>query len=355
MSFHLISAVILCFSITSLSATGNFSKTYSKFFNEEEEPVAKGTDPNVKMWEMNGIGPFNELIVSWNARRPLKGKMVVWVSVKHSQWSRWHRLAMWGPKYQRTFVNKLDPYVHTKHVLVEMQKGRLARGFRVKVGFEGGADPQMLQALFACTSNMKHFKISRAPINKPSIMIQDVPRQSQMIIAHPRCKEFCSPTATSLLVNYFRNKILGHRTPRALDTYVKDFASKVHDNGYLNIYGNWLLNVAQAYDSTDGNVFFRVERLNSFHDLYAHLENKIPVVVSVRRLPGGATPYSNGHLMVVVGWHKESKSVICIDPAFARSIRTLKRYPVANFLKAWGLSRNLSYIPILKKGILNWA
>ena len=96
-----------------------------------------------------------------------------------------------------------------------------------------------------------------------------------------------------------------------------DFADKVYDNGYLNIYGNWPLNVAAAHDATYGNVFFRVERLNFFDDLYKYLSKKIPVAVSVRKLRGGATSYSNGHLMVVVGWNKEKQCVLCIDPAFS--------------------------------------
>ena len=132
--------------------------------------------------------------------------------------------------------------------------------------------------------------------------------------------------------------------------YLADFAGKVHDNG-INIYGNWLLNVAQAHDSSQGKIFYRVERLNSFNELYDYLRKEIPVAVSVRKLKGGATPYSNGHFMVIVGWNRAKNAVICIDPAFKGNRATLKSYRINHFLTAWALSRNLSYIPIPRE---NW-
>lgn len=333
------------FSLTP-SKSRPFSKNFSKFFNELPHAIDKRT--NITLWERTDTGPFDELILSWNAHRPKSGKMTVWVSILHSQWSAWHRLAEWAPNHQRTFVNKLDRYVHTKHVLVDMQRGAIARGFRVKVTFEGGADCHNLKALFACASNMKMFKIIPPAVNKPTTLVTGVPKQSQMVLKHPRCGELCSPTSTSLLVNYFMRQHDTASLPKNLHDYVIDFADNVLDKGYLDIYGNWLLNVAHAYHAAKGNVFFRVERLNGFNDLYQYLQKKIPIAVSVRRLRGGATPYRNGHFMVVVGWNRITRSVICIDPAFPRTLNTLKSYKIWDFLKAWGLSRNLSYVPMPK-------
>lgn len=328
-------------------ASCKFSKSFSKFFNDPLPQIA-GEGTTTKMWERTDTGPFNELILSWNAHRPKRGKMTVWVSVRHSDWSRWHRLAEWSVNHQRTFVNKLDRFVHTKHVLVDMQRGAIARGFRVKVTFEGGADHHSLKALFACASNMKIFQIARPAVNNPTTLVSGVPKQSQMVLKHPRYAELCSPTSTSLIVNYFMKKQADKNENINLHDYVIDFADKVLDKGYLDIYGNWLLNVAHAYHATQGNVFFRVERLNGFNDLYQYLQKKIPIAVSVRRLRGGATPYRNGHFMVVVGWNRATRSVICIDPAFPRTINTVKSYKIWDFLKAWARSRNLSYVPIPK-------
>jgi hypothetical protein len=53
--------------------------------------------------------------------------------------------------------------------------------------------------------------------------------------------------------------------------------------------------------------------------------------------------------MVVVGWNRDRQSVICIDPAFRSNAKTLKAYKIGNFLRAWGRSVNLSYVPTPKK------
>lgn len=320
----------------------SFSKTLFKFVDDG----ATSKDKNVYIWECQSCDPFTELILSWNAFRPEHGKMTFWVSVKHFNWSGWQRISEWGSSTQRTFVNKLNPYVHTTHVKVELKRGLRAKGFKIKVALQNGASLENLKALFVCLSDLKKFKV-QAPyrLTLPSVFVKGIPRHSQMILNHPRCRDLCSPTSTGLMVNYFMRKFCG-RYASNLSSYLVDFADKVYDNGYLGIYGSWPLNVAQAYDSTNGNVFYRVERLNSFKDLYRYLSNEIPVAVSVRKLRGGATPYTNGHFMVVVGWDQKRQAVLCIDPAFSCNSQTPKAYKLRNFLFAWGRSNNLSYVPI---------
>jgi len=323
-----------------------FSTSVSKFFDETS--FSAHPQRHEYIWEQPITKAFNELILSWNALRPDDGKLAFAVSIKHgNQWSNWHRLAEWGPDFQRTFVNKRHPYVHTKHVRVEMQRGCRARGFRVRVTSSGGAKLENLKALFGCLSNLNQFQINPPDKDMSHIVIHGVPRHSQMAIDHPRRKDFCSPTSTSVVVNYFMRSMYGEM-PNMHD-YIIDFADKVHDQG-PNIYGNWLFNVAQAYDSSNGDVFYRVERLNSFNDLYSYLVREIPIVVSVRRLRGGATPYRNGHILVVVGYDAINKNVLCIDPAFRNAKLQLKTYRLWDFLYAWGRSRNLSYIPMPTKG-----
>ncbi|MFA6262848.1 MAG: C39 family peptidase [Candidatus Babeliales bacterium] len=326
-----------------------FSHTICKFFSDNElgqlESQVKSSDV---IWEKVGVSPFSELIVSWNSLRPSHGTMLVWVSVRHAgQWSRWHRLAEWKQNGQRTFVNKLNRYVHTKHCRVELQQGAEADGFRVRFTFEDMHDVKKLKAAFACLSRLDNFCLIRPRIDDlPSVAVRGVPRQSQMLIDHPRCCDLCSPTSTSMIVAYLCQKIAGNVVPSMHD-YARDFAEKVHDDG-IDIYGNWILNVAQAFDATGGTAFFRVERLNSFYDLHRYLVQKMPVAVSVRRLPGGATPYANGHIMVVVGWNRQKSCVLCQDPAFGSNKAVLKAYPLLRFLRAWGRSCNLAYVPMMR-------
>jgi len=301
------------------------------------------------VWQHKPEKPFTELIVSWNAKRPHSGKITFYVSVKHTKWSSWQRIAEWTKTGQRTFVNKLDPLVHTKHVRVEMQRGRLGREFRIKAICSGGAHKESLKALFGCSSNHNHFVKDSPYFTKPSTAIRGVPRQSQMVLNHPRKYDLCSPTSLSMILHYFKGLASKKTHQLPLHQYASNFADKVHDNGYLDIYGNWLLNVAQAYDSCCGDIFYCVKRLNGINELYGYLKRKIPVAVSVRRLKGGATPYANGHFLVVIGWNKKTKSIICVDPAFSTNKATLKTYNISDFIKAWGMSRNLSYVPLVRR------
>ncbi len=330
-------------------APAQFSHTICKFFKESEfEGIAQLAKGPAITWEKSGVEPFNELIVSWNALRPVHGAMTVWLSVHHvGQWSRWHRLAEWSVHSQRTFVNKLNKYIHTKHCRLEMQHGAEADGFKVKVSFSDASDANKLKAVFACVSRLDNFCLIRPRTNDlPSVSMRDVPRQSQMVLDHTRCCDLCSPTSTSMIVAYLRQKIIGNSITSMHD-YVINFAEKVHDHG-LDIYGNWILNVAQAFEAVGGAAFFRVERLNSFYDLHRYLMQKLPVAVSVRRLPGGATPYAKGHIMVVVGWNRQKSCVICQDPAFGSNNAVLKAYPLLRFLRAWGRSCNLAYVPMMR-------
>jgi hypothetical protein len=322
----------------------------SKFFDPADDPQPNSPEC---LWESETQVPFNELILSWNALRPLAGKITFHVSVKHAVWSPWHRIAEWGADTQKTFINKLNPYVHTKYVRVEMQRNILASAFRIKAVFSGGASKRSLNALFACASNLRMYRQNRTPIDKPSLLVKGVPQQSQMVIAHPRARDLCSPTSTSMIVQYFSHKLYGVK-PSGMHDYVINFAGKVHDNGVLGIYGNWPLNVAQAHDASNGHIFYRVERLNSFSELYEYISQGIPVAVSVRRLKGGATPYSAGHFMVIVGWDNARNAIICIDPAFHGNRKTLKRYKLSHFLDAWGRSCNLTYLSLPKQSIWQW-
>jgi hypothetical protein len=306
------------------------------------------------VWEEAWTKPFNELIVSWNAKRPPVGKFVFYVSLKNGKWAPWRKLAQWGAKGQKTFVNTKDKYIHTKHVRIETQKKVRARGFRIKVVAQGGASLNGVKALFASLSRLNQFKIEKFPYNFSSKLIKGVPRCSQMWVDHERRGDFCSPTSTSIIIRYLNEK-LDCKTKKQylpLRDQVKVFAKQTHDDSYLDIHGNWVLNVAQAYDDTNGRALFKVARLNSFEELHGYLRQNIPVAVSIRgKLRGGYKNYKDGHFVVVVGWSQKKQAVLCIDPVFRNSRQMLRGYRVSDFMKAWGRSKNLSYIAMPQRAI----
>ena len=329
--------------------SNRFSQTVSKFLTVYDLTDEKGKSKNEYIWAGRVKKPFSELILSWNALRPKKGKFDFYISIHHRVWSKWRKISEWGVKSQQTFVNTRHSIVHVKHVRTELQRGARSKSFKIKVVARNGATIKNLKALFVCLSDFKSFSLSKFNTSNKRVYVKSVPRQSQMVVGHSRFKDLCSPTSTSMILNYFNKKHLKSFIG-GLSSYVSEFADKVHDDSYLDIYGNWTLNVAQAFDSSQGRVFFRVERLNGFDELYKYLKKSIPVAVSIRgKLRGGVKPYDNGHFVVVIGWSPKYKTVICLDPAFSSSRKTITAYRLDDFIKAWGKSRNLSYVAIPRK------
>jgi hypothetical protein len=340
--------------LSTLNIPVAFTKTYSKFFgipcimtNENQELT--------RSWEQDDVMPFNELIVSWNALRPVCGSFIFKASVKTIHgWSAPCRFAEWKADTQKTFANTRVPNVHTKNVRLEVQNNLMGRGFKITVEARGGADISNIHALFGCVSDFSKYKINHGIKNLAPVVLKDVPRQSQMVLNHPRNKDMCCPTSMAMVVHYF-NKKYDEPDLKPLNEEAVSFARAAHDDG-IDKYGSWALNVAQAYEAAKGRVFFRVERLNSFKDLHDYLLKKIPVSVSVRgMIRGGAKTYASGHYMVVVGWNPEKETVLCIDPAFHASNRTLRAYSIQQFLAAWSRSHNMSYISIPKQAFAEEA
>jgi len=351
-----------------------FSRCYSLIIpskNENTSEIAKLSfvrerSGNGIVWSETSSQPFSELILSWNAVRPRRGKFLFFVNIKYSAspsrrhalrsfsevGSGWRKLAEWSANGQRTFCDTRNRYVHTKHVRAEMQKKRLAHSFQIKVLALGGADIRDLKALFANTSNWHEFRTQKSSQSLSSTFIPSVPKRSQWWLKHPRAKDLCSPTSISMMANYFALKHNFALPFQDFNHTAAEFADRAHDQS-IDIYGNWLFNVAQAYNTTQGEVLYRVERLNNFDDLHAHLKRKIPVAVSIRGyLRGCAWAYKNGHFVVVIGWDQKNQRVICIDPAFRESKKLLRAYRIRDFLTAWGKSRNLAYVAIPKKRLL---
>jgi hypothetical protein len=165
--------------------------------------------------------------------------------------------------------------------------------------------------------------------------LNNIPLQSQFVLEHRRKRDLCSPTSLSTAINY----LVGEKKVDPIR-----FASQIHDSEF-DIYGNWILNTAAAYQALSGKYRCHVERLTDFRALHKQLIQGHPVVVSVKgTLPGAPHPYPEGHLICVIGYDPENKKVYCIDPAFPTNETTRVSYDLGDFLAAWGTRRNLSYL-----------
>ena len=262
-------------------------------------------------WTCEDTIPFDELIVSWNASRPIqKGKFIVSIAVKTHAWSAWLPYAVWAHEGQGGCHSKDDSGdVFIDQDIAQLHSGRHAFGFRIAVEACDGADLNEFYALYACVSRPNELQAKSSPPAMPSIEL-NVPLISQMLLPHQRHRDMCSPTSTTAVMAY----LLGHQ---AFDPVA--FALKARDETF-DIFGNWPLNVAEASAVLGKEWRCWVQRSAGFDDVYARLSAGIPTVVSVRGpLPGSALPYAQGHLMVVKGYDASSRRVLCMDPAFPRT------------------------------------
>lgn len=263
------------------------------------------------VWEETNTIPFDELILSWNGIRPKTGMWTFFVSVNNI----WHKMAEWGATSQRSFENQ-DTIALTN----------LATSFQVKVE---GPDLSNLHKVYVCLSNTKEHK-SAPPKNLSSVLLKNVPLKSQLTLDHPRKRDLCSPTALSTASSFLSRK--------TIDPI--DFAKAVRDETH-DIYGNWVLNVAESYNRIQHPI--HVERLPGFETVHAELEKGRPVVVSVKgKIKGAPKEYPRGHLICIVGY--TPGKIHCIDSAFAEDASTAVAYDETSFLSAWGIRRNLAYI-----------
>ncbi len=285
---------------------------------------------SVYTWEVAQLdAPFNELIISWNSSRPETGAYLIEVSLlQEAGWSPWLRYARWGAEDQTSFS-----YTQGKIQVDQDVISADGHGFKVRVTSQEGARLRKLRSLHVATAPLPATP-SRYP--SPSRINLACQGLSQMALQDERKERLCSPTST-LAVLHFLNYAT-HLGPL-------EFATNCWDRGF-DIFGNWVFNIAAASSMIEtGHLTCWVERLTGIEQICTSLHKGFPVVVSVKGpLAGSATPYANGHLLVVTGYDPIKKEVVCMDPAFPTDETTHVRYALDDFLAAWKRRQNIAYL-----------
>lgn len=286
-------------------------------------------------WKEDHLPPFNELMISWNATRPLKGKYLFFISVKTDSWSPWLLYASWGKDGQTSFCSTTnDAPVRVYQDMLEVLESKQATGFQIKIISEEKAPLESIHGLHVYTNSDKTEEPLQTLSYSSPIQLQ-VKGLSQMALNHIRHQDLCSPTSTTAVVQYLLNNT-------EIDPI--HFAQNSWDSNF-DIFGNWVLNVAQAAAELGKSWNCWVERLNGFDEIYQSLHKGTPVVVSVRGpLPGSALPYAKGHLIAVIGYDPLQQKVICMDPAFPNDSETTVFYNLSDFLQAWNRRGRVAYL-----------
>lgn len=334
----LVVAFLLHLTCLAKASTGDiWSWVYHKILSANERVHSK--DKQTLLFGHTGVPEFTQLIFAWNAFRPEKGHFSFWVQARNAltkEWGKWHKMIDWGAGVQCSYTSPSDGHTQYLHVRLETENNKFADGFRIKVLPHEGATLDYVHGVAASTSNFTLFKpeaIDKHLKQLASVRISQVPQLSQFALKHANKDRICSPTSCTMLMRFLLKE--------QIDPL--EFADKVFDTG-LNAYGSWPFNTAHAFERAAGAMWFLPVRLNSFQDLHHQLNRGIPVVVSVRgRILRAPKPYPNGHLLVVVGFDARRQEVICHDPAFSNNAKTVQRYAVSEFIRAWERSYRLAY------------
>lgn len=267
--------------------------------------------------QLHQTAPFRELMCSWNGKRP-ENPTLIEVRLYTHEWSPWFPYASWGKNTQKSFA-KQEGLVQVYQDVASVLEG-FATGFEVRGEIE---------RLHVFTDGENR----ASKVSLPDALFLPVIGLSQMTLAHERNCDLCSPTSVAAVLRYLCNK----GDPLEIATQVYD--QKFH------IFGNWVLNVAEAAAILGPTWDVWVERLTSFESLAKYLAQNTPVIVSVRGpLPGSALPYAKGHLLVVTGYDLPLQKVFCMDPAFPNDAQTLVSYHLTDFITAWSRRGNLAYL-----------
>lgn len=287
------------------------------------------------IWKQDNTAEFTEFILTWNGFRPREGGYLFSISIRiEDEWSSWLPYMFWGVSSQRSFdVEGMNGRIKIFQDILEIRAGK-ANGFQIKV--ESQFADLHLKALHVCLSNPSYFTHLRHSVDYLDSSFEiKMKGISQLALNHERNMSFCSPSSVTALLNTFlpKQKI----NPLS-------FVSEVWDEGF-DIYGNWVLNVAQAFNVLGDPWRCWVSRLSSFGAILESLNKNIPVITSIKgSIKGSFLPYTSGHLIVVRGYDAESQQVLCMDPAYPKDEQTLVKYSLSEFLIAWAKKGNITYI-----------
>jgi hypothetical protein len=274
---------------------------------------------------------WNELVPSWNLRG--KGEATFEARlIFPDATTGWYQLGIWSANARHSVNGQEDS--NAKVDTDTLQAKRLGAKIEVRVTFNG-AEAEDLKFLSLALRDSKARPAPLEPNRRAWGKVVEVRTRSQL--DYPEgVKIWCSPTSTSMILDYWSHKL----SRPELSMTVPDVAKSVYDSVYKGT-GNWPCNTAFAGNFDRMRAY--VSRLTDVSELEDWIEAGIPIATSVsyNRLKGKGTAGS-GHLIVCVGF-AENGDIIVNDPGthLSNVRRTFSR---EIFREAWADSGNTVYI-----------
>ena len=302
--------------------------------------------------------PFNELVASWNADTPPGTWIEVTVTpqLDDGHWGKPYVLGRWAygdSDFHRTSVGgqgdsdgyvAVDTFFAKDHAAVAY---RLGLTLYRRVDAAEGPTVSRVSAVTSNLRNQKNVFPSRSSIG--AAVDLEVPRFSQEIHhgEYPQYdnggEAWCSPTSTSMVVEYWTRKTGVQYAPTAPETawvgfpdpWVDYTARYVYDYRY-NGAGNWPFNT--AYAAARGLVA-DVTQLHSLREAEPFIQAGVPLVASIaftsNKLDGADIKSTNGHLAVISGFTAGGTKVVVNDPASPTDAGVRHEYDREQFERAW--------------------
>lgn len=258
--------------------------------------------------------PFTELIPSWNLKTP--GETGVYFEVRVHQaadqsWSPWMYIGYWGRVRVVKPVDRFDGgYVNSDNLILS----KPADAYQMRAVFQSfeplGSTTPALRRVSVCYSGVVKDDAERQRLMwKPEItgtwaVDLAVPYRAQGDSSEALSGQICSPTSTSMVMQYF-----GQNFPTV------ENAQAIYDND-IGIFGNWGRAVARAGEM---GLDSWIMRFRNWDQVKAMISQGQPIICSIRAKKGdfqGPHIYDStgGHLIVIRGLTADG-GVIVNDPA----------------------------------------
>ncbi len=277
---------------------------------------------------------FDTLIPSWNVETPLGSSSVLEVrAYVDNHWTRYYSFGKWSSTSASSSVNgqtDADGTLSTDTLRLK----RPATQFQYRLTLQAKTNLSLPKAtlLTFSTDSRALAPTQSAEGNRSSWgKTLDVPERSQMVFKAG--EGWCSPTSLSMVLAFW-----------GFDKTVPEVAARVFDSSYGGT-GNWPFNT--AYAASLGLEAY-VTRLPGIGTLEEFIAQGVPVITSIGfkagEIKGAPVAWSEGHLLVVVGFDKIG-NVVVNDPAGKNEDEVRRIYSRAEFERAWmGHSRGTVYL-----------
>lgn len=252
--------------------------------------------------------PTNQIVVSWDAITPPGSYVTIYVQARSGQfWSRRFAYAIWNRDNRpvdRMSVKGQEDDIATLDADTLIMKVP-TDAFRVSVklsSLDGKTYPTLRLLAVHCINT----DVGKAPLRaRKSVWGTDlpVPERSQLTI--PEGNRFCSATSTSMVLDYWGQKL--GRTE--LTVPLQEAVDRIYDKEYGGT-GNWPFNT--AYAAEFGGLRAYVTRFSSMAQVEEWIAKGVPVIISMdyNVLMHKEKEGRMGHLMVFRGFAENGDCII---------------------------------------------